>query len=60
MCVKLPPGDLNPTPTPHTPQVLILVEWPLHQGCVVLEVNELHVFSYEKKNCNGWKKHFQT
>ena len=36
MCVKLPPGDLNPYPCPHTSQAHILMEWSLHQGCAVV------------------------
>ena len=37
MCVKLPPRDLNPGPWPHTPQIFILVKWPSHQGCAVVD-----------------------
>ena len=29
-------GDLNPSPYPHTPQTIILVEWPSHKGCAVV------------------------
>ena len=44
MCVKLSPRDLNlgPYPYTHTPQALILVELPSHQGCVlVININIL-------------------
>ena len=34
--MKLPLGDLNPGPCPLHPQVLILVEWPSHQGCTMV------------------------
>ena len=36
MCVKLPLGNLNPDPYSHTSQLLIFVEWPSHQRCVVV------------------------
>ena len=44
MCVKLSSGNLNPALTPHTPQALILVEWPSYQGCVVVNSVNLSVY----------------
>ena len=28
----------TPALTPHTPQALILMEWPSHKGCAVMDI----------------------
>ena len=47
MCVKFPPGDLNPSSGHHTTPAFILMEWPPYQGCtvVLLIVNDTKSFT---------------
>ena len=39
MCVKLHSRDLNLALTSHITQALILVEWPLSQGCTMVRIS---------------------
>ena len=43
MCMNLPPGDLTPALTPHTPQTFILIEWQSHQMCAVVTLKKLYL-----------------
>ena len=50
MCVKFPPGDLNPSSGHHTTPAFILMEWPPYQGCTVVLLIVKDTKSFTTKN----------